>query len=467
MTTTVHPSKDNQTNYLLSSIWFFEQEGNLDWTKIGLQGLLPSSTNYLDFTCEYQRGGRGVKTEMKATTKFQGRKEYVDVECPLPPWIKIDTKMSEKKIRKALESFSQDRTRIIAWIQMDGEEKKWDPKKPDPWQGWRNKPYASDAIVRQQSGSTYVYVATHELSAGDWESSGPPNKLAICLSPIRLSQPKGADDAKLVKQLKDMVEWRIWHGFGGVEVVHWTARNGNVGQWVNALNRVLGTHDTFLIAPNPVTANDGHRKDYGDQLMYLADCLMRYGVTDEWQAMTDLDEYLLARDDPQPYWIARRMELAPKTLGSFSIEQTYHGSDRIKPSDPYAPPHIDEFPSFPRNAYKDWDTMEKANGYRASKSMHRTGAIHSIWVHSATEFGVGYYHDNDKPGIAPDKGDYPSQLELLHDRADLPKKLVIEKTVDENSFYAWGTTWQDMAEVLRRPELAELWDPSVVAARQI
>lgn len=434
----------------------------MDWTRQGVQGVLPTSAKYLDFTCEYQRGGRGQIVRTEATTIMQGRKEYMHVECPLPPWVKVDTTMSAKKIRKALDTFSNDRTYIKAWLQMGDSAE----EETDPWQSWRSKPLGKDAVTRQETGETYVFVASQELSADNWQSGGPPNKLGICLSPIRLYQPKAPNSEKLVTQLKDMVEWRIWHAFGGVEVVHWSARDGNVGHWVNALNRVLGLHDTFLTAPQSLEAKDGHRKDYGDQLMYLADCLMRHGITDEWQAMTDLDEYLLTRDDPKPYWIVRRLEHAPKNIGTFAVEQTYHGSDRIKASDSYAPPSVEQFPAFPRNAYKDWDTMEKANGYRAQKSMYRTAAVKSIWVHSHTEMGNGYWKTEDKPGIAPDKGDYPSQIELLHDRAELPGKLVIERTSLESAFNAWTTTWQDMAEVLKRPELAELWDPLVIAPVQ-
>lgn len=460
LTSTIHPSKDNQTHYLLGSVWYFEQKGNLDWVKQAVQAILPTSAKYIRFTCEYQRGGRGPMVETEAFTIMQGRKEYMHVECALPPWVKVDTTMSEKQIRKALDLFSKDRTYIKVWLEMGNfvEDEK------DKWLSWRTKPLEADAITRQESGATYVSVASQELSAGDWTPSGPPNKLGICLSPIHL-QSTLPDSTKLVNQLKEMLEWRIWHAFGGVEVVHWSARDGNVGHWVKALNRILGLHDTYLTAPQSFNMKDGHRVKYADQLMYLADCLMRHGVTDEWQSMTDLDEYLLARDDPNPYWIARRLELAPKTVGTFAIDQTYHGSDRIKSTDSYAPPRIEQFPAFPRNGYKDWDTMEKANGFRAQKSMYRTAAVKSIWVHSHTELGEGYWKTSDIPGIAPDKGDYPSQIELLHDRAELPAKLVIEKTSPEGAFDAWTKTWEDMAKVLRKPELAELWDPLLIKPR--
>ena len=103
MTTTVHPSKDNETHYLLTSIWLFEQKGNLDWQRLGVQLNLPSSVHHLDYTCEYRQGGNGERIVLPAITYLQPRKEYVRVECPLPPWIKIDNTMSDRKIRQLLD----------------------------------------------------------------------------------------------------------------------------------------------------------------------------------------------------------------------------------------------------------------------------------------------------------------------------------------------------------------------------
>ena len=453
MTTTVHPSKDNETQYVLTSIWLFEQEGNLEWQKLGVQLILPSSVFHLDFTCAYRQNAMGAITELPAITTIQPRKEYVRVECPLPPWIKIDNTMSDRKIRQLLGSLSWDTTQVEAWMQLDAKE-----EHTDPWRTWRNKTQPPDAVVRQQFRSTYVLLASHELAAGDWELSGPPNKLAICLSPVRLNKAKAPDSAKLVSQLKDMIEWRVWHAFGGVEVVHWTARDGNLGNWVKALNRVLGLHDTFMPAPNPTTTI-GNKATYSDQLMYLADCFMRYGVTDEWQAMTDLDEYLLAPDDPRPHWITRRLQHLPKSVASIGSEHVYRGSDRIDTSSV----HVDEFPSFPRNNYLDWDTTESFKGFRLHKSLYRTAGVHDIWVHTVTTIGEGYWRTDDAPEITPDKADHPSQLILLHDRGELPAQLVINKTVPEGTWDAWPNIWEQMAEVLRRPELAELWDPEVIA----
>jgi len=453
MTTTIHPSKDNETHYLLTSLWYFEQEGNLDWMKLGVQGSLPTSAHHLDFTCAYRQSGNGERIELPAITNLQSRKEYVRVECPLPPWIKIDNTMSDQKIRQLLGSFSKDTTRVKAWMQLDAKE-----EHTDPWRTWRNKTQSPDAVIRQQFGSTYVHLATHELAAGDWGPSGPPNKLAICLSPVRLHEPESPNSPKLVSQLKDMIEWRVWHAFGGVDAVHWTARDGNLGNWVKALNRVLGLHDTFLTAPNPTTA-PGNKILYSDQLMYLADCFMRYGVSDEWQAMTDLDEYLLARNDPRPHWITRRLDHLPKTVATLGTEQMYRGKNRIDTSQV----HVDEFPSFPRNNYLDWDTTESFKGFRLHKSLHRTAGVHDIWVHSVTAIGEGYWRTDDKPEVTPDKADHPSQLELLHDRGELPAQLVIKQTVAEGTWDAWPSLWEQMAEVLRRPELAELWDPELIA----
>jgi hypothetical protein len=111
----------------------------------------------------------------------------------------------------------------------------------------------------------------------------------------------------------------------------------------------------------------------------------------------------------------------------------------------------------------DWDTTESFKGFRLHKSLHRTAGVHDIWVHSVTAIGEGYWRTDDKPEVTPDKADHPSQLELLHDRGELPAQLVIKKTVAEGTWDAWPSLWEQMAEVLRKPELAELWDPELIA----
>jgi hypothetical protein len=42
----------------------------------------------------------------------------------------------------------------------------------------------------------------------------------------------------------------------------------------------------------------------------------------------------------------------------------------------------------------------------------------------------------------------------------MPAKLVIEQSVDAESLHGWAGTWKEMAELLQRPELSELWDLS-------
>jgi hypothetical protein len=85
-------------------------------------------------------------------------------------------------------------------------------------------------------------------------------------------------------------------------------------------------------------------------------------------------------------------------------------------------------------------------------------------VHAHTELGEGFWRTDDIPGIPSDKGDYPSQLELLHDRHPSPAKLVIEKTVDPDQPRVWQDLWRDVADVLAMPELAELWDGGIELA---
>ncbi|KAK1922832.1 hypothetical protein DB88DRAFT_512346 [Papiliotrema laurentii] len=449
----IHPSKNllDETHYLLGSNWYFEQDGNTDWMRIGVQGLLPDAMAYLSFTCDYAKPD-GASETVIARTVIQGRNEYVHVECPLPSWTALDRTMSDKQLRKGLSAFSKGVTRINAWLEMgkgDAEE--------DPWLVWRNGPVSPEATIRVDD-STHVLVATQQLASADWTPSDPPNKLGVCLTPIRLQARSEKDaDARLITQLKDFVEWRVWHRFGGVDVVHWSARDADFGRWVARLNALLGLRDTFLAAPPASETHVAHGKAYGDQAMYLADCLIRHGVTDEWLAMTDLDEYMLPRDDARPFGILRRLEALSDNIGTFSIDHTYYGVNRVLPTDPFPAPVVESFPRFPRNGWKHWDTLEKADGYRRQKSIYRSAAVKSIWVHSHTELGVGFFRTDDIPGIPP-KGDYPSQLELLHDRFPVPPKLVIEREVDGRLPELWQGTWEAMAEVLSRPELEELWD---------
>jgi hypothetical protein len=458
MSSAVHPSKNilTETHYVIGSKWYFEQEGNRDWMRIGVQGLLPFSMAHLSFTCEYARPGSSGWETLVARTVIQGRNEYVHVECPLPFWVELDKNMPEVQIVEALQGIKNGEIKLKAWLEMGGS----GVEETDPWQEWRKGPVSPEATTRvnETTGLTHVLVATQEFSAKDWTESESGNRLGICLSPITLREPNPGDDhAKLITQFKDFVEWRVWHRFVGVEVVHWTARLPTFGAWVERMNKVLGLHDTFLAAPTASDTFVEHRRYYGDQTMYLADCLLRHGITDAYLAMTDFDEFMLARDDPTIYSAVRRLHMLKNDTGTFSIDHTYYGGEPIPSTDPFAPPRVDNIPKFPRNAYKGWDTLEKPDGYRRQKSIYRTEAVKSIWVHAHTELGEGFWRKDDYPGIPPDKGDHPSQLELLHDRNPVPVKLVIEKEVDEDQPRRWNELWAMMAEVLGRPELEELW----------
>jgi hypothetical protein len=461
LSSSIHPSKDilDDTRYILGSAWFFEQDGNLDWMSIGVQALLPTSAKHLVFTCAYSDKLSGLSEEVVARTVLQGRKEYVHVECPLPSWAEISTTMPEREIRRKLDEYKRSRTEIKAWLEMgSGTE----ADEADPWQKWRTVATSPDATIERNSttGRTRVLAVTQTLLLDDWEQSPRGNKLGICLSPLRLHNEPRDDPQTLVDQLKDFVEWRIWHRFEGVEIVHWAARDARFGRWVKRLNTVLGLHDTFLAAPSAFHTRDAHRNNYGDQILYLADCLMRHGVTDEWLAMTDTDEYLLPRDDPSAYGAVRRLEHTADNIGTFATPHTYFGLRRVMPNDAHGPPSVEQFPLFPRNAWKDWDTMEKSDGWRREKSIYRTAVTKSIWVHSHTELGRGFWKHTDAPGVAPENNEYPSQLELLHARNPMPAKLVIEQSVDAESLHGWAGTWKEMAELLQRPELSELWDLS-------
>lgn len=450
----VHPSKEilDKTEYVLTSTWFFEQDGNADWMKRRVQMVLPSSLARATFTCEYASGVSGSRNIVQAKTKVQARKEYIYIECPLPSWVTLDRTMPESDIEAALAEFASGRTRVSAWSDIAD----LDEQATDPGKGSRHRPVPDDTRDSGSVSSTAgrFLLATQDLAPSDWQTSGTSHKLGVCVSPVHLQPVVDGNTTDLVSQLKDYIEWRIWHRLGGVDVVHWYARNHAFGSWVDTLNRVLGLQDTFVFAPIVSDTQVKYHKAYADQALYLAECLARRGVTDEWLAMTDLDEYIMARDDPAPFFILRRLEALPERVGSFAIDHTYFGGAPISPT----PPVVGSFPRFPRNAWQSWDTLEAVDGYRRHKSIYRTAAVKAIWVHSHTEMGRGFWRTEDLPGIKPDKGEYPSQLELLHDRRPVPARLTLDRDVQTGQWERWEDFWRDLAKVLQHPALEELWD---------
>jgi len=462
LSSAIHPYKDvlDHNHYILSSAWFFEQDDNLDWTKVGVQGLLPYSMAHLSFTCEYAPTAKAAPEEweqVQARTVLQGRKEYVHVECPLPSWATLDKEMKADDLLAGLHKFGQGHTKIKAWLEWGGP----DVQEKDPWQKWRTSPLSDQARAASRvdsEGKTQVLAATHLITSHDWTPSGQGNKLGVCLSPISLKS--SVEERKT--QLREFIEWRVWHGFGGVEVVHWAARDPAMSKWVDELNTVLGLHDTFIHAPPGSPSFITQRKPYGDQVTYLADCLMRHGVTDEYQAMIDLDEFMLPRDDPSPWGIVRRLEALPPLVGTFSIDHTYFGGGRSESA-----AKVDALPLFPRNARTMWDTLERVDGYRRQKSIYRTAATKAIWVHSHTELGRSFWREMDRPIMErtedskKPEADRISNLELLHDRNPAPPKLKIEQKIDENMTAKWQAEWAAMAQVLNGERMEGLFDLDV------
>ena len=90
--------------------------------------------------------------------------------------------------------------------------------------------------------------------------------------------------------MQKMVEWRVWHAFQGVGVVHWAFRDPAYAQWVERLNEVLGVRDTNVVSPLPLhdweqkhtgPGGENGRLNYAVQGLYNAACLQRYGYADE------------------------------------------------------------------------------------------------------------------------------------------------------------------------------------------
>ncbi|KAI5478724.1 ABC transporter [Pseudohyphozyma bogoriensis] len=231
---------------------------------------------------------------------------------------------------------------------------------------------------------------------------------AICVSPMWGHTPA-----------QQLVEWRQHHLNIGVDTVHWYARDQSVKNWVDALNKEMGTKDDFMYAP-PVSREtfgkaEGALKDagqYADQTLYYLDCKLRSISSShptQWVSFTDLDEHFLpASLSPAslPSSLPSFLKSQLKRVGSLCISRTNY---RLLPDTlrrAYSGLHFGAFSSYFPPTERNVDS---------TKCLHRVKGVETAWVHRPDVLYEGYEvkevadesslmritHDNRRGGEGP------------------------------------------------------------------
>ncbi|WVR08829.1 hypothetical protein IAU60_005887 [Kwoniella sp. DSM 27419] len=468
LSSSVHPPKHmRKSAYRFTSLWYVEQDEYFDWVGKMVQARLPPVADFIAFTCEWSLPEEGLFEVVQGEAVMQGRHEYVLSECPMPSWAadKLNTKRSKADREAGLDMIRRGDVTVKAWADLGDvtKEKTEGPPAKDPHLLWLKDAHKLDlthAVTEaQDDGSVHMFMINKTIASAGWTEPADHHKLSVCVSPVRL-QPKAKDD---VTRLKDYVEWRVWHMYQGVGIVHWYARDPKFGRWVERLNEMLGINDTYLTTPvlSDLTPEKG--RSYADQAVWIEDCLIRYQYSDEWQAHIDLDEYMYPRYDTRPYGTIHRLDRLDDNVASFAADHTYFGGKRLEGEDV---PKVEAFGHFPRNAWTHWDTLAKHDGFRRQKSMHRTAGSTMLWVHGAAGMGNGYRRVQDDPGPVEDEtalvgedGQVQSNMEILHDRRPMPQALTFENELESDISTRWAGVWQKMSKVLADKELEVLYDP--------
>ncbi|WVQ63631.1 uncharacterized protein L199_001784 [Kwoniella botswanensis] len=444
MSTSIHPTKDlDKSHYQLSSLWFVEQDGYDDWMGLHVQARLPPSVSHLRFACIYTTADGNQTEEVEAMVTRQARDEYLLVECQMPSWTQgqMDTSASESARTSSMNLIRNGSVELRSWFDL-GRCSIEDTASASAHLAWRESACLEqsdnhDTLIKQVMGPV------HTITTSDWSAAAPTNQLSICVSPVRL-QP--SDEEEGMVPLKNLVEWRVWHMYQGVDSAHWYSRDPKFHSWINQLNHLLNLQDTYLDAPVLSNQYASIAKDYADQAVYAADCLMRYGFQDKFQAYIDLDEFITIRQDPSRNATIHRLDSLDDNIGSIAADHTYYGGELLDLSLPY------ESDTFPPNGYTRWDTLEKHDGFRRQKSIHRTSATKMLWVHSSAGLG-GYYMRKDDTISSEDKD---GSLEIVHNRNNKPDKLTFDIPVDHETIDSWKDTWMDLARILDSSDLEPL-----------
>ncbi|WVW79650.1 hypothetical protein I302_101619 [Kwoniella bestiolae CBS 10118] len=445
MSTSIHPSKDLQhSNYQLSSLWFVEQSGYDNWMGANVQARMSPSVEFLRFACVYTNADGSLTEEVQATVTNQARDEYLLVECQMPTWTQgyLDTTISESARASSIQLLRNGEVRLKSWFDLSNCSI-YDTTSDSPHLAWRKTACLEQLENKDDNSVKEVVGPTHTISSFEWSPAAPTDQLSICVSPVRL---QASEDGQI--PLKHLVEWRVWHMYQGVDSVHWYSRDPKFQSWIDQLNYLLNIHDTYIDAPVLSDQYAYIAKDYADQAVYAADCLMRYGYQDTFQAYIDLDEFLTVRQDPSRNATVRRLDDLGENIGSIAADHTYYGGQPMDLSLPY------DSDTFPPNAYSHWDTLEKHDGFRRQKSIHRTAATKMLWVHSSAGLGGYYMRKDDFPST--DQEDANGSLEILHNRNPKPDKLTFDVPVDTEVLESWKDTWLELARILDSSDLEPL-----------
>ncbi|GFZ52403.1 hypothetical protein JCM24511_10176 [Saitozyma sp. JCM 24511] len=408
-TASIHPTKDRDASgYIFSSTWYFEGENSFD--NYVIQGTVVGDWRLFSFECAY--GGQTVQ----GTAELQVRDEYVVVECPLPPWTRQIFAVGSRKTRDTvLRTLRETDISIDVWVTLDPER------------------YGADVLERvpvsplrpRADGRLEMLFIRQQID--DWETPMRETHLSICTAPLHF-------DGSM--SLTDVLEWRVFHLYQGVDVVHWYSRTPEFATWVAAANAALGIEDTYIDAP-VLSRRISTNYIYSDQALWMDDCMQRYGFADTWQAFIDLDEYLFPLDQPQPGATVARLDRLSSDVGSLKVYQVYYGGGKVDNL-----PSVPGLARFPRNAWSHWQPNYILAGARYTKGIYRPDAIRTMWVHSSITMGTGWglVHEDvqtDRPGL----------LQLLHSRERLYEGLNFTEKV--NITHGLRHSWETMADTMR------------------
>ncbi|GFZ43071.1 hypothetical protein JCM24511_00789 [Saitozyma sp. JCM 24511] len=407
-TASIHPTKDRDASgYVLTSTWYFEGKNSFDNQVI--QGTVADDWKLFSFECTY-----GTDDTVHGTAELQARNEYVLVDCPLPPWTRDILAVGSTDTRDALlRALGGTDIRINIWVTLDSER------------------YGADVLERvpapvrsRADGRSEMLFIQHHIDA--WETPMRDTQLSICTAPLRF-------DGSM--SLVDVLEWRVFHLYQGVDVVHWYSRDPEFASWVAAANAALGTHDTYMDAP-VLSRRITPLYLYSDQALWMDDCMQRYGFADAWQAFFDVDEFLFPLDRPQPGATLARLDRLPPDVGSLDVYQVYYGGNKVDKL-----PSVPGLAKFPRNAWSHWQPNYLLAGARYTKGIYRPEAVRTMWVHSSITMGNSWRRVHDDV-----QADRPGLLQLLHSRGSLYDGLNFTEKVHITS--GLRHSWEIMAETM-------------------
>jgi len=416
-TTSIHPDKTfGSDKYVITSLWFVDAEDS--YQRGHIQNSLSSNWTRMSFDCVIN--GEVIPGKMIN----QARDEYLLVECELPTAIGEDLTTNSTHLER-YEMFKMIRDlpiQLKVWITLFEDEEV-------PIELQHN-------AITNEEGIEYSLLV-HEIT-GEWETPERSTPVSICTAPLRFDS---------TMKMTDVLEWRVFHLHQGIKIVHWFSQTPEFQPWTERLNELLGTHDTYQHAPIYLPYEPGFwlNRQYSEQVQYMAECMIRYGFADEWQAYIDIDEYLMVTQDSSRNAILDRLESVEESMASIKVPQVYYGGERISNL-----PIVNGYESFPRDGWTHWnpDFLEGGKS-RWTKGIHRTKGLESMWVHDAIRLGPA--------AKMPNKGRWwsmfddtdavtPGLFQLHHSRKSAYKGLTFpEEYTPPRQAYK---QWEENAKVL-------------------